>query len=134
MNAIIILLTIVIGLQVLNIGMFFMIINYIRNVSKTKEPVKEKSPINTFTTHIMKYALEKGLKCMIMPDQNAKSTLFEITDNGMIAICNLIATTHGENTNEFKTLLKQMTDKIDYYVENKDLIKSKIKEEKNAAS
>jgi hypothetical protein len=97
-----------------------------------KSVLKEESvKTDPFIEEVMHYAFNRGIQPLAMPGQDGKNTLFDSDKTGAYAICELFTTTHKQGTKGYNELLKKLKDQIDYYSENKVLIKEKIMEQKN---
>jgi hypothetical protein len=90
-----------------------------------KKETKESDP---FIDDLMHYAFQRGIQPLAMPGQDGKNTLFDSTKDGIISVCEIFTTEHKKGTKGYNDLLQRIKDQIDFYYENKILIREKAKE------
>jgi len=94
----------------------------------------EDQTVDPLITDLMEYAFDKGLQCSIRPGLDNKLTLYyhDEKDNNEYAITELHTTSSKKGSYSYNQILKELTTIVDVFLENKDIVKEKIKEDKNA--
>jgi hypothetical protein len=135
-------LIIVIGCFVIAmIGVYVFLIKMYREImlkmlGPASPKILESFKDDHFISEIMKYALDKGLNCSIRPGLNNKLTMYyrDETDGNEYSVTELFTVEGDSESLSWKKGYEELTIKIDKFIDNKQLIKDKIKEEKNATN
>jgi hypothetical protein len=103
----------------------------IKSTFVESNPFEKKSiEDDPFIADIMNYAFERNLKTMVMPNSDGQQCIYSVEeDDTSVPICQIYSTTNKQGTAAYNELLKDITDKIDNFIENKVAILSKVKKE-----
>ena len=99
------------------------------------EKLYEEYKPDTFIDEIMSYALDKKLVVTLRPGINNKMTMYHRdTDGNEYSVVELFSVKGDKNSVSYQQGLKELTGKIDTFIENKQFIKDKVKEERSATN
>lgn len=90
----------------------------------------EEFNTDPFMDDVMEYTLQHDIDCAIRPGAEDKTTLFyrDKETSAEYAITELFTCKAPRGSVTYTKAMKELTDRIDYFVKNYDIIKTQIKE------
>ena len=98
-------------------------LNKLEKEVEVKKPLFEERKIDPVLVEVMDYTFEKGLKCSIRPGPTGKMTLFDSDDSKEYIVTELATTHEPKGSLSYNMVLQNLKDKIDNFIENKELSK-----------
>jgi hypothetical protein len=110
---------------ILNIKMLKDNVNYVKQYNEDNpRRLLERAKASEIQDDISHYVLNKGLKCMILPDSNNNTTIFTVDKNdSLIPICPIPMTDKKSDSEEYQYLFKEAIKRIETFIkDNKDVL------------
>jgi len=103
-------------------------------LKKYYQPIIKEKQLDPFIQDLVDYTFKKGILCSIRPGRSGRMFLFHAEEDKEFVISEVFTTTLARGSAGYKTLLKEITDKVDSFIENKKHIVEKMEKEKENAT